>query len=199
MPSFLSNVFLYLGTDFCYTLYMNISFNTNLDKENLSKLKRLYKKSFPKSELKPFSLIEKKVKDGTAEICGIFGDDIFSGLMINAKYGDIVLIDYLAIDPDFQNKGIGSTALKLLFEKYPSNRIILEIEATDIDVPDLENRKNRKNFYLRNGLKVMPYKVDLFGVEMEILTFGGDVDFKEYFSLQKHYLPINIDKKIILL
>ena len=55
-----------------------------------------------------------------------------------------------------------------------------EIENVVDDSEDLELRKRRKAFYLRNGLKEMKVMVYLFGVKMELLGTGAPMTFEEY-------------------
>ena len=98
----------------------------------------------------------------------------------------MVLLDYFAIAPESRGQNVGSTALKMLFERYKNKRFILEIENTEIESDNLEERKRRKAFYLKNGMSVMPYKVNLIGVEMEILTRNCDVTYEEYYSIYEN-------------
>ena len=69
------------------------------------------------------------------------------------------------------------------FESFFDKRLLLEIETTLKPSTDIEAKKRRKNFYLKNGLKPMEYFVNLFGVEMEILTYNGAVSFTEYHEI----------------
>ena len=60
-------------------------------------------------------------------------------------------------------------------------------------------RLRRKKFYLSHGLSVMPYKICLFGVDMEVLTYGGEVSFDDYYEVYSHTLPKRMPKKISLI
>ena len=156
--------------------------------KQLAQIKKLYKESFPRNERKPFFLILKKRKQGYADIISIKAadksaeDERILGEAIIVKNGDIALLDYFAISPDFRGRGIGSQALKLLQKRYGNCRFILEIESTFHPAPDAEQRTNRKNFYLRGGMGCMDYLISLFGVEMEIMTYGCEVAFEEYYA-----------------
>lgn len=159
----------------------------NLSRKRLTDIKKLYLRAFPASERKPFFIIRKKQAEGSMEILSIEDDNgNFLGLAITILYNDIVLLDYFAIDDNRRNSGAGSSALHLLFEKYSGKRFLLEIEAPDIPSKNTAERIRRKAFYLRNGMTVMPFRVNLFGIEMEILTNGPEVSFEEYHSIFTH-------------
>mgnify|MGYP003515823277 CR=1 FL=1 len=170
--------------------------NTNYSKY-LDIIKNLYLLSFPKIERKPFNLILEKCNDGSMEINIIqndYGD--FLGFAIMIIHNDIVLLDYFAIAPEHRGQKIGSSALKMLFVKYKDKRFILEIENTDIECDNMEERVRRKAFYIRNGMKVMPYKINLIGVEMEVLTHKCEVSYEEYYSIYKNTFSDEICRKI---
>lgn len=52
-----------------------------------------------------------------------------------------------------------------------------------MDADNIEERKRRKNFYLRNNMKEMHVNATLFGVPMELLGYHCDVSFEEYQQL----------------
>lgn len=156
-------------------------------KDNLEKIKNLYLTAFPKNERKPFDLISEKCDSGSMEIIAIQNDNNdFLGLAITILYDDMVLLDYFAIAPESRGKNIGSTTLKQLFERYKNKRFILEIENTEIECDNLEERKRRKSFYIKNGMSLMQFKVNLIGVEMEVLTHNCDMTYEEYYSIYEN-------------
>ncbi len=173
--------------------------NTNYDKY-LDVIKNLYLIAFPRSERKPFKLILEKCNSGLMEINIIQNDfDDFLGFAIMIINNDMVLLDYFAIAPEHRGQNIGSSALKMLFEKYKDKRFILEIENTDIECDNTEERVRRKAFYLKNEMTVMPFKVNLFGVEMEVLTQNCEVSYEEYCSIYKNTFSDEICRKIKLI
>ena len=160
---------------------------------------KLYDSAFPEEEKKPMRLMLEKRRAGYFEILAIVDEgDAFAGLAITVKCGGLVLLDYFAIAPELRGGGIGSLALKLLREKYPDRRLILEIESTLCPSDNPEQRNRRKRFYLTNGMRPMPYRVYLFGVEMELMTFGGEVSFDEYHSLFVEVYGNSAAKRVVL-
>ena len=164
-----------------------------LKDESLAGVKSLYLRAFPKNERKDFNLILKKVELGQMKIYGAF-DDAFVGEAIVMLDGDIVLLDYLAISERVRGGGYGSKILAELSKLYNQERLILEIESTIDDDDPIKQR--RKNFYLKNGFKLLDYEVMLFGVRMQIMSDGSLVDYDEYFKVYEHLFS-NYDLKKI--
>ncbi len=167
----------------------------------LEQIKTLYREAFPADERKPFSLIMEKRQEGSMEILSLENRvNAPAGISITASPtrhqvlgeailvydNDLVLLDYFAIAPSLRGNGFGSRALELLQKRCGNRRFLLEIEDTSRQVPDLEQRISRKNFYLRGGMTCMDYTVSLFGVGMEIMTYGCEVTYEEYFALYEH-------------
>lgn len=166
----------------------------------LENVRKLYEASFPKSEKKPFSFMLEKRKEGFFEILAIEdGQGEFCGLAIMMLAGGLALLDYLAIEPRCQGRGIGSGVLAQLGERYGKERIVVEIESTVGDGADNRGeRLRRKDFYLRNGMVPMDFLVNLFGVEMEVLTFGSELAFEQYHAIYAQVLPKTMAENIRL-
>lgn len=160
----------------------NLSFHAPKNLWHWLQIYRLYRISFPKEERKPFRTIYKLYRRGSFDIWMIHKKSAFSALAINAKDGDLVLIDYLAVAPRKQDQGIGSATLALMREYYAGKRIFLEIESVYEDTPELALRQRRKQFYLRNGMTPMNIMVKLFGVDMELMGFDCKIDYVQYYD-----------------
>lgn len=169
------------------------------DEKRLKLIEDLYMRAFPAAERKPFSLMLKKQAEGTMEILSIEEENAFLGLAIFAHDKDIALLDYFAISDEIRGQGIGSRAIKALQKIYAGKRFVLEIETTKKQCIDLEMRKNRKAFYLRNGLHTMDFDVNLFGVEMEVLSNSEQLNFDEYLDVYKNACGLKYADKIFLI
>ena len=78
-----------------------------------------------------------------------------------------VLLDYLAILPQYRNYKIGTKALKILLEQEKENSgVFIEIEKVGLGKNVEENivREKRKNFYERIGFKKLNFEVLLSDV-----------------------------------
>lgn len=168
--------------------------------QDLHEIQELYLSAFPLNERKPFPVILQKCQEGSMEILRIETDDgTFIGLVIMIFYKDLAILDYFAIDEHQRNLGYGSKVLHLLNEHYPDKRMILEIEDPSVPSDNTHERVRRKGFYLRNGMILMPFCVNLFGVEMLILTNGQPVTFEEYHDIFMNVFSPAIRDKIQLI
>ena len=174
--------------------------NNASDKHDLDKIQELYLTAFPANERKPFSLILQKCSESSMEILKIEDEsNNFVGLVIMILYKNLAILDYFAIDENMRNLGYGSHVLSLLNKRYSDKCMILEIEDPDVSSDNTAERIRRKGFYLRNDMTLMPFRVNLFGVEMLILTNGKSVTFEEYHEIFIHVFSPDVSKNICLL
>lgn len=165
--------------------------------EQLEPLKKLYEEAFPPEEKKPFAFILQKREENIFEILRIEDEDgKFLGLAIVILYQDLALLDYFAIEKAERGKGTGSKALQLLQERYGARRFFLEIESTKEECDDLDNRLRRKHFYVKNGMGGMDFLVDLFGVNMELMTYRCQIGYEEYHKIFEDILPAGMSEKV---
>ena len=129
----------------------------------------LYEEAFPAEEKKQISLMEHLAEQ-----------DEFVGLAFNMMDGNTALLDYFAVSPEKRNGGYGSKSLKLLLERFRSNKYIFEIEMQDEKAENAQDRKRRKAFYLRNGLKETGLFAHVYGTDFELLTPDGSLTYDEY-------------------
>ena len=123
----------------------------------------LYDKAFPEQEKKPLQVMEQLVADGKME-----------------EEQNRALLDYYAIAPEKRNGGYGSKGLEVLLERFKNYKYIFEIETQNEKAENAEERKRRKAFYLRNGLKETGLFVNVYDTDFELLTPDGELTFWEY-------------------
>lgn len=140
----------------------------------------LYEEAFPESEKKPWTVMEELVKQNKMEILAIEKEDEFIGLAINLIDGETALLDYFAIDPEKRNCGYGGDCIRTLLEKFRDKKYIFEIEMQDENAENAEDRKRRKAFYLRNGLKETGLFANVYQVDFEMLTPDGSLSYEQY-------------------
>lgn len=167
--------------------------------KQLKTIEALYLRAFPASERKPFQEMIERQEMKTMDIFSIESQNDFLGLAILAHDKDITLLDYFAISDKIRGQGMGSCAIRSLQELFKNRRFILEIETTKKTCSDLEIREHRKAFYLRNGLHTMDFDVNLFGVEMEILSNAEHISYEEYIDVYKNACDPKYVKQIHLI
>lgn len=170
-------------------IYQRIILTEIVTKSQKRKAFFLYQTAFPKSEKKPISLLKDLYRKGYAKFYCIEDEKKhFLGILWMLQVGEIAMIDYFAICEKYRSCGIGAQVLKLAQEMFGEQKLLLEIEDTtgiEKDCSNLNevNKLKRKEFYLRNGMRPMDYRVCLFGVNMEILVHDKDVSFDEYYGV----------------
>ena len=151
-----------------------------------SDVKRIYFESFPKSERMPFPLMVAMSKLWNTDFLGFYEEDTLCGFIYLAHNRKIVFVMFFAVDAALRSKGFGSAILQEIQKKYPTKKIIISIKPCDETAPDIEIRKKRKAFYLRNGYKETGYMIKLAGVVQEIIIANGEFNksqFKRFFVL----------------
>lgn len=144
------------------------------------KIKKLYKKAFPKNERKPFSVIKKMSKKGKSDILYFVDGEGFAGFATTINGKSEILVDYLAIAEDKRGQGKGKKAVGLILEKYKHLGVFLEIERPIEDAENYAERIRRKKFYLSSGFIPMNTYAKLFGVDMELLGVDCTLNYEEY-------------------
>ena len=147
-----------------------------------SQLYELYEMAFPEQEKKPLQIMENLVADNRMEMLAMVDEDEFVGLAINLidTEQNRALLDYYAIVPEKRSGGYGSKGLEVLLDRFKNQKYIFEIETQDEKAENAEERKRRKAFYLRNGLKETGLFVNAYNTDFEILTPDGELTFWEY-------------------
>ncbi len=145
----------------------------------------LYQKAFPKSEKKPFSMICATYKKGCSHVWRFERNGRFAGIVITINGKDAILLDYLAVDEKQRGTGIGTEILSLMREEYADKGVFLEIESVYEVCDNREERLRRKHFYEKCGMKSMGVFVWLFGVKMELMSFGCKLTYDEYYAFYR--------------
>lgn len=166
---------------------MNLTLRAPAHPLDWLRIRLLYHLAFPRYERKPLAVIRRMHREGRTDVFLAEKNGHFAGLAATINGGDTILLDYFAVSKRLRGQGVGSAFLQALLDKYAGKGLFVEIEAADQDAPFSEKQR-RKQFYLRNGLEDMHVTVMLFGVRMELLGRGCDLDFDRYREFYRtHY------------
>lgn len=144
-----------------------------LKKVNIKEFKKIiypeYKRIFPKVERRRYPEIKKPYNKNITSIIEIISDNQFIGFAItnSLKDNSYIYLDYFAILPEYQHKGYGTEAIKLLKEYYKDfDGIFIEIEKVGNADNNEENRlrEKRAKFYENLGFCKMNFNLKLFTV-----------------------------------
>lgn len=121
---------------------------------------KIYEESFPLYERHPVETIKRRVKTNMYQMyIGQINDRIvFMALIYPLKSLNFILLDYMATQKDFRNKGIGTNFINYLGarlkERYSNRHLIFEVENPKYG-NNKKLREKRVNFYRRIGAKEM--------------------------------------------
>jgi len=146
---------------------------------------RLYRKSFPRCERKPFRMIISMWGKGKTDVWCYRRSGQFAGFATTINAGDLILLDYLAVSPRLRGRGTGTMILASLKEEYGAKGLFVEIESMYEDVPDREERRRRRLFYERSGFIPMGVMADVFDVRMELLGVNCRLSFEDYHNFYR--------------
>ncbi len=145
----------------------------NLEKIDIKEFKKIiypkYKEIFPQVERKPYTEIKKSYKNQIVDIIQIIEENKVVGFITtnSLENNPYLQLDYFAIFPEYQGKGYGTRAIKLLKEIYKDYYgIFIEIESIEHSKTEEEReiRQRRARFYEDLGFCNMNFDVELFRV-----------------------------------
>ncbi|ALS74068.1 hypothetical protein AUC31_01835 [Planococcus rifietoensis] len=167
---------------------MNLRVESLLDnRKDIKKVKELYEGSFPQNERMPMNLLLWKAKKNFVDFLVIYDKEEFVGFTYLITREDLTYVLYIAIDSTVRSKGYGSLALAQINEKFPNNRIILNIEVVDETADNYEQRITRRKFYTRNGYEGSSFQYrDRWGL-YEIMIRGDKMNTEEFYALLKKF------------
>lgn len=151
-------------------------------------IREIYLEAFPKAERKPFFTVRRCVKRGKAQILTAMEEGVLQGFALVIPYGDMAMVDYLAVSDSIRSRGTGSRILREVCRQFPGQTLVLLIEKPDDAAENSGQRAARRRFYLKNGFTSSGIYVSGHSGEMEVLNFGGRVSLEEYMALQRYAL-----------
>ena len=163
--------------------YLNYKDNKSIKKD----IEPLYIGAFPEEERPPVDMFFTNALKEDNDLLAFYEQDDFIGFANVLFYKDICYMFFLAINPDYRNKGYGSKIIQEAFKKYKGKRFVLCFEEVDDKYKDNSNRIKRREFYYRNGFKDNKLKTWEYGVIYDTVYYGtSPVCFEEYLSLMIH-------------
>ena len=125
---------------------------TEADEQLNSQIEELNRKVFPSAETTAnLHFLAGLYKGASVDFIAVEDNSVFVGYTYVINFFQGSFIYYLAIEPDFQDKGYGTALLKYLREIQGNRPIALTIFAPNPDKDDYEECLRRKWFYVKNG------------------------------------------------
>ena len=144
---------------------------------NEAEIRTLYAESlsrdFPPSELKALSSIMNMYHKGRYDVLGAYQNNLLAGyaLLYCPREERFLLLDYLAVEPQYRHQGIGTMLLRQLRDYYAARADALLNECEHpAAAPDELEARNRIHFYTQTGAMLTSVQIWLFDVEYSIMV-----------------------------
>ena len=156
---------------------------TKAERDDYAPIGKLYKTSFPRDERAPYFLIKRRASQGRGDMLVAREEGEIVGFAYIIPYQDLAYLFYLAVAPEKQGGGRGSEILHLLKQRYAGCRLFLAREVLDKKADNYEQRKKRREFYLKNGFHDMFAHIKEASVVYDAMGIGNKVSSQEYDDL----------------
>ena len=162
-------------------------------KEFKNNIYNKYIELFPDEEQRDWSKIETSINNGVEKLYKITCDKAIVGFIMLEKINDEYpfYLDYFAIYKEYQNRGYGTEAIKVLLSKIIKNNILIaEIEKECKENPITSKRFE---FYKRLGFKKIESEYLLYNVYYNPIVYGEskNIDKDKYDRVFFDYYVIN--------
>ncbi len=115
----------------------------------------IYEVSFPENEKQSISIIKNRMKKNISRmfIGEIEKEVVLMSLVFILKKSEFILLDYMAVHPNYKGQGVGSSFLQFITKKLldENKYFVLEVENPNYGEDNLEKKK-RVSFYQKNGV-----------------------------------------------
>ena len=122
---------------------------TNADE----KIMQLYETAFPEDEQIPWDDLMRLIWEMPLDFTAYYDGEDFIGFTIVYPRQSFNWFWYFAVREELRGKGYGQQILTLLIERYEGQSFVLDMESTTQVCDNLEERRKRQAFYLRNGFR----------------------------------------------
>lgn len=158
------------------------------------------KRDFPQSELKGLGAIVSLMRAGVYDVLALYdgGELTAYALVYRPREGRVLLLDYLAVEPQLRGRGLGGELLRCLRAHYADRADALMIECERPKAaPDMAAARRRIRFYEHAGAWLTRVRLCLFEVEYSIMVLpcgdGVEREGKDWaeqmLSLYRQMLP----------
>lgn len=132
-------------------------------------------RDFAVNERRPLFLLKRLHRRGLYKFWTLHDDTsgemlAYAGFLL-APDTDAMLLDYLAVEPQYRGKGIGSRFLKEISAYCDTGGVLIECEAPESagSLEEKDIRLRRIAFYLKNGAVETRTRWRFFGVDYDLL------------------------------
>ena len=145
-------------------------------------LKGLYETAFPNDEKIPWGHLMRLIDEMQLDFTACYEGTTLIGFTIVYPHKPFNWFWYFAVPAPLRGKGVGQQILSRLTERYKDSSNILDMESPlQQDCDNLEQRRRRYHFYLRNGFRDTGVGRSFDGIDYTIMMMGdGTFTMQDY-------------------
>lgn len=170
-------------------------------RKNAKQVLQIYEDAFPAWERIHFFMLRIMSFKWNNEFLAMYDDNKLCGLVYLVHKKGMTLLYYLAVAKNMRQQGYGSKILQWVIKTYAPSMIILGAETLHEPCNNLEERKKRNKFYLKNGMYDTNYYMIDFSGKFDMLCTQPTFDPIEYRNLVQEFTwwmkPITVAKHIL--
>ena len=165
------------------------------DDKDIGNIRKLYDSSFPDNERVPFlNLLIPESEE--RQMYGVYEKEELIGMYFLYLKDELIYLSYICVSEEKRNLGYGTQILKRICDSANGKRIVIDIEECRPEDENYTQEVNRRNFYLRNGFQSTGIFYHIYGVDYELLSYGGTVNREEWHSLIRYHWGKRADTAI---
>ena len=173
---------------------------SRLKKTEVQKIKQLYETAFPEDEQIPWEDLMRLVGEMPLDFTAYYDGEAFIGFTIVYPRKSFNWFWYFAVREELRGKGYGQRILSQLLDNYEDQPFVLDMESTTQVCDNLEERRKRQAFYLRNGFRDTNVYRTYNDITMTIMMRGeGTFTMQDWddliHELQKFWWPDDIKEE----
>jgi len=147
-------------------------------------MRRLYEAAFPVEEQIPWEELLQLMDRMPLDFTAYYDGDEFVGFTIVYQRRPFNWFWYFAVREELRGKGYGQQILTQLIERYKDSSNVLDMESPDHPSDNMEQRRRRHEFYLRNGFRDTHVYRTFDGITYTIMMMGdGTFTQQDYTNL----------------
>ena len=164
------------------------------------KIKQLYETAFPEDEQIPWDDLMRLIGEMPLDFTAYYDGEAFIGFTIVYPRKSFNWFWYFAVREELRGKGYGQRILSQLLGNYEDQPFVLDMESTTQVCDNLEERRKRQAFYLRNGFRDTNVYRTYNDITMTIMMMGeGTFTMQDWddiiHELQQFWWPDDINEE----
>ena len=147
---------------------------------DMKKLKAINSEAFPENERVDIDDMIKFSKNNNCDFFAFYERQNFVGFTFLIANPSVTYLTFFAVEKSMRTKGYGSRIINILKKIYDGKQLIADIECDWIENHNSEQRKLRKNFYIKNGFCESGYTLSYSGMCFELMYCGDEFDIENF-------------------